>query len=137
MDQWNRAETSEKRLRCFWDLTIYQKVALQLTNRMVYLVNDVAKLATQVKKNNPKLYNPYLVIQKIKSRWIKESNMSISIKMNNVLKLWPCSVSGILANRNEALVWKDLYTNIYCSIACIGKQTRKQPHFPSIELLNE
>lgn len=82
----------------------------------------LAKLAKHVAES--KICNSYLLIQKIKSRWIKESNMSIAIKMNNVPKLRPCKVSRILANRIKAPVYKDMYTNIYYSIAFIGKQTK-------------
>lgn len=97
----------------------------------------LAKLATHVTES--KIYNPYFLIQKIKSKWIRESSMSISIKMSNVPKLWPCRVSRILANRIKAPVCKDMCTNIYYSSTFIGKQTKswKQPDFPSTKLLNK
>lgn len=97
----------------------------------------LAKWAKHVAEG--KICNPYLLIQKIKSRWIKESNMSIAVKMSSVPKLRPCKVSGNLANGIKAPVYKDMCTNIYYSIAFIGKQTKnwKQPHFPSKELLNK
>lgn len=45
--------------------------------------------------------------------------------MSNVLKFWSYNVSGILANRNKAQTYKNMYTNVYYSIAFIGKQIRK------------
>ena len=82
----------------------------------------LAKLAKHVAES--KICNSYLLIQKVKSRWIKESNMSIAIKTSNVPKLRPCRVSRILANRIKAPVYKDVCSNIYYSTAFIGKQTK-------------
>lgn len=41
--------------------------------------------------------------------------------MNNILKFWPCNVSGILANGNKAPEYKDMFTDIYYNIAFIDK----------------